>query len=246
MIKIKITFKAGYIGDPSSANKTSTVKVTIDYVQNFEENGVQIIYYDSYSIGDVVEFAGSNWYVIEDSGEAQDYVVLLKETVLTGEQLTNNYSGYGNSIMAYYWSEDCHYGGRYSYTDTVTTGCNNFNNYNQSKVKEFLEGTYINTLGSVNLKQVNGYKIRLITLEELTNTFGYVNNSKTATTPDFIYDKNIWQGQSYFTMSPKPNGSMYAVMLVMGNYLDWYNDLEHNFHSVRPVINLYKSAISNN
>ena len=53
----------------------------IDYVQNFEINGTQILPPDekAYSIGERIKAGGAYWYVIEDSPEEQDYVVLLKE-----------------------------------------------------------------------------------------------------------------------------------------------------------------------
>ena len=48
-------------------------------------------------IGYVIEFAGSNWYVIEDSPASKDYVVLLKENRLSGVELTTDYA-YNGSV----------------------------------------------------------------------------------------------------------------------------------------------------
>ena len=247
----------------AGGTKTFTVKVKLTDATSTEQTGTVTISpkvtrlkgglgsvveetYTAYNIGDVVQFAGSNWYVIEDSGTSQDYVTLLKEIVLTNSELgsyaTMNTSGY----MSYYYDDNCHSSDTYGYTNTVTSGCSGHNDYEGSKVKELFESTYINTLGSFNLKEVNGYKIRLITTDELINNLGWRSGLDTKATtegnnvPIWVYQN--FGGNYYYTMTPNPNLSSHVLRVASGSGLGSDN-VASNYRSVRPVINLYKAAI---
>ncbi len=101
-------------------------------------------------VGDTIEFAGSNWKVIKNSTNDEDYVTLMKETVLTNSELGKYANGVTDTM---YFHENC-------------------NVYATSKVKEMLETSYLPTIGANNLKEVDGYKIRLITTDELTSNLG--------------------------------------------------------------------------
>ena len=260
LVKIKISFKTGYIGDPSNANKTSTVKVIIDYVQNLDGSGATgegetiTNAYTAYSIGDTIEFAGSNWNVIEDSGRGQDYVTLLRVSRLAGTEITSKYvykGNTGNNTMSYYWSSTCHSTDTYgtdAYADTDTSGCGNHNDFAGSKIKAALDEYAANTLGSSNLKEVDGYKIRILNLNDLQNNLGWKSGVETRASasgnsvPSFVLD-----GRDEWTMIPdvinasdlQNNSNVYRIkydnMLRSSQIISTY--------SVRPVINLYKSAI---
>ena len=262
---------------------TYDITVTINYQQDLG----QVPAYEAYSIGDVVEFAGSNWRVIKNSTGNEDYVTLLKERALTINEISDDYSlfykceqndvynsRYGctqvgelvkDAVMPYYWSNTCH-GRHYKYgNDTFTSydysGCEGHNDYEGSKVKEFLEGTYINTLGSSNLKEVYGYKIRLIQMSELQQNLGVstemlnsfydmdVNN-----TPAWVY-QNFGERQydydyqtrlsGYWTMTQNSD-NQHDVFIVESHqkvYYYGYIVLDEIGSGVRPVINLLKSAI---
>ena len=99
----------------------------------------------------------------------------MKKMVLTNAELGTYASSSGSVTMKYHDSS---------------------NVYATSKVKEFLEGTYINTLGEFNLKEIDGYKIRLITVDELINNLGWKTGTDTSVTydgnsvPDWVY-KNM-------------------------------------------------------
>ena len=234
-VKLKVTFKEGYIGQPSAENSSNTIKMTIDYVQNFKDsNGIQILPKDekAYSIGDKITFAGSDWYVIEDSPSSQDYVVLLKESLLTHDELGEYATTSTSNTMAYYWSEECHYSGTYGYTNRITNGCSNHNDYSGSKIKEFLEGIYINALEEDNLKTIDGYKIRLIKKDEydiLKEYSGDIN---------WLYGIN-W----YWTMTNVLNNNQKVHYIHYNGSSDDSYIVCYYGESVRPVINLYKSAI---
>ena len=158
--------------------------------------------------------------------------------------------------MSYYWDDSCH-PDAYGYS-SENYNCNNTNNYETSKVKEFLEGTYINTLGTNNLKEVDGYKIRLLTVDELISNLGLVNpnntvitNNENANVPTWIYldigsnPNNYSHEFAYWTMTPFADNSS-----DVRNVEQMHNREGHIKSSsviypngVRPVINLLKSAI---
>ncbi len=159
-LTVKVDYDSNVTSQPAST--TNNITVTINYQQDLG----QVPAYETYSIGDTIKFGGSNWRVIKNSTGNEDYVTLMKETVLTNAEL-GNYALNGTSdIMEYYWDDNCH-NANHGYSSSNKSNCDNTNSYATSKVKEFLEGTYINTLGSSKLKEINGYKIRLATIDEL-------------------------------------------------------------------------------
>lgn len=93
----------------------------------------------SYNKGDVVKFADANWIVMKDSSIEDDYIVLLKDKVLTHDEI-----------------------GEYATDDTGVMAYGDSAEYSTSNVKKMLENIYINKLGTNNLKEIEGYKIRLL------------------------------------------------------------------------------------
>ena len=251
--KVQVKDDGGYCIELTDVDKLDKSKVKkCDEISNIEI----VPELRTYVIGDTVTFAGSNWYVIKNSTSDEDYVTLLKETVLTHDELGENYAitrdGTEYDRMSYYWSDTCHYKGYYGYTDTITSGCEGHNDYEGSKVKEYLEGTYITTLGADNLKEVDGYKVRLITTEELNANLGWVNLNTTAKTdnenanvPLWVY-QNFGENQNgvygYWTMTPHPDYSS-GVCYVDRVGVVYHLNIDYNNNSVRPVINLLKSSI---
>ena len=274
-ITVSTLYDSKVTTQPTSTN--STVTITL----NYQQDQGQIVGYPEYVLGDIVQFSGSNWIVIDSSDGNKDYVTLMKEKILTTTELGDYSIGrictdydvqddyYGctevgqvkkYNAMAYYWSDQCHADGYVYGIDTYssydTSGCSNHNDYEGSKVKEFLEETYINSLGSNNLKEIDGYKIRLITRDELFNKMGYdANNSsanlgfnfyKTENVPAWVYQNfkpEINYVYRYWTMTPGPDSNNVW-------YINSYGELSGMCiycidNGVRPVINLYKSAIGN-
>ena len=269
-LTIKVEYDSSVTSQPSVTSKDITV--TINYVQDLDEGNATTTY-QTYSIGDTVTFAGSNWYVIKNSSGEEDYVTLMKEKVLTNAELGDygiDYTCNGNDVvsgsygctiedevveldtMSYYWSDTCHYADTYGYTDEDLSGCGGHNDYEGSKVKEMLENQYVPILGSDNLKEVDGHKIRLITTGELNVNLGWVNLNTTAKTdnensnvPTWIYqgfgeENNRVRG--YWTMTPNL-GESSDVMRVHGNgHLGTHIVIMEDY-GTRPVINLLKSSI---
>ena len=273
-LTIKVEYNPEVTSQPTNTAKDITV--TLNYIQDLGTSNEPSITYDTYSIGDVVTFAGSNWYVIKNSSSEEDYVTLMKEKVLTNAELGDYAANYtvtcdypmmtggihgcttiGETItlpygtMSYYWSDTCHYSGSYGYTGDDWSGCEGHNDYEGSKVKEFLEGTYINTLGETNLKEVDGYKVRLITKEELQTNLGYATEMtgsyyeySATNTPSWVY-QNFGENQNnvygYCTMTPRSENS-FGVWRVSGTGNLDYGSV-YSGDGVRPVINLLKSNI---
>ena len=160
-LTIKVDYDSSVTSQPAST--TNDITVTINYQQDLRQ--VQV--YKTYSIGDTVEFAGSNWRTIKNSTAEEDYVTLMKERVLTNAELGNYAYGTGFDTMSYYWDGNCH-PAAYGYSSRDHTGCSGHNDYAGSQVKEMLETRYLPTIGAENLKELDGHKIRLITVDELT------------------------------------------------------------------------------
>ena len=201
--------------------------------------------YKTYVIGDTIEFAGSNWRVIKDSTGNEDYVTLMKERVLTNAEL-GEYAYNGTyDTMSYYWDDSCH-PVAYGYSSS-SYSCDNTNDYATSKVKEMLETRYLPTIGESNLKEVDGYKIRLITVDELTSNLGCTSSS-CSSSPYASWVHQNFGDQSkivyaYWTMTPYPDISS-NVWIVHSVGLVYNSNVYDVDRGVRPVINLLKSNIS--
>ena len=215
-----------------------------------------------YEIGKKIYFANSYWYVVQNATFSQDYVVLMKEKILTKDELTTTYAisddNETRNSMGFYWDLVCHKAVKYGYdqySSTYTNSmllyyCKEHNDYAESKIKYYLERVYIKTIGEDNLEEVNEYKIRLITVDELVNNLGWKSGPRSQyyaagnSIPSWVHsgygnDRGVL---GYWTMSPYEeydNSYIYSVRdsglvgdLVCNSYL-----------GVRPVINLKKSAI---
>ena len=166
--------------------------------------------YPVYKVGDCkeegtyVNYKGSKWCVINDSSRKQDYVTLMKYATLTDlEGLRNGSMEYANrygiihyefrgpfsldgerfysELVRYYSSETCGYLEEMKVNSLVETGCTN--EYNLSSIKKVVDSFGNNNLDLDDLKEINGYKIRLITKEELENNLYYENNMPAESTP---------------------------------------------------------------
>ena len=152
--------------------------------------------------------------------------------------------------MSYYWDENCH-PVAYGYSN-YSNNCYNKNIYATSKVKEMLETRYLPIIGATNLKEVDNYKIRLITLEELQQNLGVstiINQSwydaSTENSLSWVYqnfgdqNKNVY---GYWTMTPVPDYSSYEWYVRSDGHVE-LEGVNYMDNGVRPVINLLKSAI---
>lgn len=195
-----------------------------------EKEKIEVKNNGDYKIGDAIKYNNSYWYVISNH---QDYVTLVKKEPLTKDQLgkyaINNNGEYYNIMY---------------YSDSSCVNNNTCNNYQYSNIKVVLD-SYVVSIAD-DLKEVEGYKIRLMTIDELVN-LGFIDNSNTLyyetskTTPYWVGSN----GDEYWVMNSKINNLNSTFMVV--DYNDESYAYEVNTYSnlgkVRPVINLLKSAI---
>ena len=219
--------------------------------------------YTAYSVGDMFTIHGDGYHVIVDSPINQDYVVALKDEPLTVEEINankigsdginhvNRYSGSGSvgvaydyvgdgSVggVAYYSSENCGYINGSGIYDGCTTS------YDDSDIKHVVDKYASTTFYSNELKTIGDYKARLPEKEELRQ-IGWIHCASTATwcteessTPSWLYN---WE-YGYWTMSGLDNSSEFVWSVDHhGGYLVHYS--VGSEIGIRPVINIYKSAI---
>ena len=117
-----------------------------------------------------------------------------------------------------------------------------------------LETRYLPTIGESNLKEVDGYKIRLITVEELTSNLECVSESYGYYCTSSQYASWVYQNfedgsntvYSYWTMTPHTNpNSAYVWSVISSGEVDFgfVHSSYYGGFGVRPVINLLKSSI---
>ena len=226
----------------------------VDYTYGIDK----IIKYKKYQVGDCeadgtyVNYKNQKWCVVKDSSIYDDYVTLIKEIPLS-EHETSGMTGYGAIRTTesgkygydvyirqhwFYTSLECGFQTPWQPETINETNC--INDYNQSHIKQKVD-LYAQRLDLDNLKEVEGYKIRLITKEELEN-LGIVDGRFTEETIPWVKI-----GPSYWTMTKEEgsNKKVYVVDLYYGVipvtvYGDTY---AYRYAYTRPVINLYKNAI---
>lgn len=188
--------------------------------------------YTSYTKGNELTLSdGSKWMVLADSDENQDYVVLLSN------------QDYSTSI-----TENDDYNGIFSEISNSTT------QFENSKLKMYLDSK-VNEL-PVELKEVNGYKIRLITIEEI---FSFDDKWDYESGYDIYYYKGKNLNENFMgilTMShTKCNEGKCNAFYNLGQTQCYTEECEKNkeiflehwmsgLGGIKPVINVSKDSIS--
>ena len=183
--------------------------------------------YISYKTGEIVRYHGEDYYVIEDSDKNDFALTLLKKEALSYEDTQNYTSDTGASINT---------NGGMQYGTT--------NEYETSYIKKALYNwSSKNTREKDLVEDETGYSVRLLSLDELINNFGYTFDvdatsdryKSSEDTPSWIYE-----GESYWTMSPYDDSSDKV----------WYcnsncspDSVYYNSILVRPVIKIKKESI---
>ena len=213
--------------------------------------------YNTYSIGQEVEYNGIKFYVIKDSSSEDDSVTMLKVEPLTVEEVNTyggvetddnhvnkytafyqntavNQNGYGG--MTYYSSEDC----GHVNDSGITSGCTN--DYSKSDIKYVVDAWARDNLIT------NYLELRLINLEDLVTNLGYeyVENGSSKyyeiseNTPKWIYNANY----SYWTMTQGNDANTEIMYITNTGQVNEANIVfSHIFSGVRPVIKIKKSVI---
>lgn len=207
---------------------------------------------NTYNVGDIVTYKNEEYYIIQDSSSDMEYVTVLKKNPLNQYQIylyTNNNVG----ASPYYISDVCINRNIYG-LDIETLDYNNelgkcISDFKQSYIKGILDNWADDKFNLDELATIDGYKVRLITTEEMFMNLGYdANNIITLgssslkvvpTVPEWMYNIN-----SYWTMSEYQDvgNSVYYIEKNGNAYL---TNILFSFKGVRPVINLKKNAIEN-
>ena len=185
----------------------------------------------SHHVGDTITVSGEQYYVIANSPTADDYVVALKANPLKRKEV-------------------------YCVDPPHGVDCDSFNvlsakfgtgvSYDTSSIKTILESWASNEFTD-ELKTVDGYSTRLIKFDELTSNLGYEyfeqgtssGYRKTESTPSWVYNSSYF----YWTMSQYNDSASYVWLVNNNGRVNNY-DVNASDGAVRPVINVYKSAIT--
>ncbi|MBQ9318829.1 MAG: hypothetical protein IJR82_04295 [Bacilli bacterium] len=244
-----------------NVNERSEIRPVINLNKNVIEikddnnNGNDKIY-DEYRIGDRVQYNGDVYYVISNSDKYSDFLVLLRDKPLDKDDINKN-----SSIE--YLSEN----GEYPFY--LSNGCNSSenmgqcnSNFDNSLVKELLNNWIQNF--SDDLVSIDGYKVRLLNLDELLYIFNYQYSSIYGSDYSlFTFPKGgisfINIGKKYWTMASGYNSNSEIFTIYDNGYMGLSNkDVEDRYQGgwktyescfvfnssmVRPVINLKKDAL---
>ncbi len=198
--------------------------------------------YNEFKIGNKITYKDEDYYVIENSSNSKNYVVLLKDEPLLDDY--NNDSGKVYIENPYFYNESCN--------SNNTSGCTN--NYNQSNIKTIVDNWIVQHNIENDLVSIRGYKARLLTINELIDNLGYIPGLvgsiisfvMTEDTPDFIYNNSY----NYWTMSGYEDSNNVVYIFVNNNLNQYLNngasglfgDAIYDSYMVRPIINLKKYA----
>lgn len=162
--------------------------------------------YESYKIGDKVNYNGIDYYVIKNSGKDTPYITLLKEHPLN----TSEISDYNNSNYETIGLKSFSSNPNLCTSVDNQNGCTN--NYSDTKIKAVVDNWAKNEIGNENLAEVNGYKSRLINEQDLSNLgYGvYDNCDKYSYTLSCNYNEK--NNNSMFSMNYEcTNGKCYYL-----------------------------------
>lgn len=231
--------------------------------------------YDEYKLGDKVSFNGEMYHVIENSDSNSDYVTILKDEALSINDLykygrdendnlfVNKYVAnsddlekvvyeYDNGLggMAYYTSETCSNNlswaiSRFDTSEKETIGCTN--SYQKSDVKRVVDNWSKSFTDS--LKEVNGYKARILSYDDLVNSLGFVSLVGNSS-----YQLSIDTNATWFSNMTAPIwisntlDDSNEVLILFGFYglsgRQIYSEPNDFFAAVRPVVNVLKSKVN--
>ena len=196
-----------------------------------------------YSQGQEVVFCDTSWRVLFDSYSNSNYVTLISSQLVYPESI--------------YFDDDLFYMPIRYFTDVKLK-------YADSAIKLYLEEEVLPLYGDSNLIEINGYKIRLLTLNDLKNVMPlevYTDDNqlvhyRQADSEDYswLINKNEW----FWTMEECADDLPYIVYGESSfdeyNHYSWYaltnSDVieftsvgQRNDDSIKIVINVYKSAL---
>ena len=230
-----------------------------------------ILAYNSYEPGDKIRYKNDYYYVIRASDSDTDYVTVLKEKALTvedinkygrnenGELFVNKFiinfndpekaiyeNRDGSGDIAYYNSDQCRAeyswnGSGLDFFDKITTKCNN--SFDNSDIKKVLDNWANDTIKSKDLAEVDGYKVRLLTGDDLALLgYDYYCPSRCYAKNENVsqWFKDAYYGKFFWTMHSFNDNNSAIGVIESSSHL---NDPEiFQVYPVVPVVNLKKSS----
>lgn len=230
ILSVVIVGLCGFIAYDKLLNKKSDEKVSENQTQN-ETNEKEN--YKEYKTLENIELKdGSKWVVIKNSDSKSDYVTAVSKEVYDDDIQEETFDELSNELFNSEKKVD----------------------YNNSKTKKYVD-SIANKL-NVKLKEVDGYTIRLLKLEdifEIDNKFTY---DKEKDTYDYTGTLKLSDFLSFsLTMSPSKCTEGKCLPFYNVSQAQCYNDdekcnntyyIEHwqsGVGGIRPVINVYKTEI---
>lgn len=250
--KCEVSIDAYKIGDINYDGLINNIDVSVinDYVSsNTNISGTEL------SIADVT---GDGKLTKEDVNKFKFYLAGMSKAEITGLVCPTSYELDDNKCIkeedAVLVSSKLEVGGAVKYNDSTWYVLDNKDDYVTLLKRDYIKLSdnnmfNYNSINSVlnsysssiinDLKEVDGYKIRLITLDELIK-LGFVDKTNTnyyeegSNTPYWIGLKD----SNYWVMNDKP------FMLVNYEGKNYAYETSNNTYAyVRPVVNVYKSAL---
>ena len=242
---------------PTEDVSISNLGITINYQQSgnalVKDNG-EVADYKVYHVGDKITLNNEDYYVIANSGIGQDYVTVALSRSLSGEEIdlyggvgtvdnhVNRYTqlSVGTSLngntfegVAFYSSETC----GYVNDNLVRTNC--ISSYDESDIKYIVDNWTSSKFNNNELKTINNYSSRIMSVAEVrqfcTNgnfdCTGWISNGAYY---EWLLDSTTYKGQFATLYHTRISSDLSYVIKT-------YEPL-----SVRPVINVYKSALETN
>lgn len=182
--------------------------------------------YESYIVGDEVEYNGHSFHVIENSDDDNDTILLLLKDYVSYEELMELDIENKDQIKSY---------GGFSY------GSPN-GSYEDSYIKTVVDAWK----SKISIKPNHIKEARLIKYEDLINNLGY--EEKLNCTAECYYDGSLDNVPDWFKNN---ESSFYTMSNVYDSNGIWMISLDGSFRKspgyscpLKPVIRLYKSALT--
>lgn len=210
--------------------------------------------WSKYEIGQEVEYNGIKFYVIKDSDSSEETVTMIKDDALKSSEMIDYLSSteiidktvdgdfkvlnFSSEYLkvSYYMESNCKTGGN-------NIGCSI--DYSVSDIKQVIDVWANNYINMNDLtKDSTGYKVRLITYDELTNDLGIQINVVDPTNIQTVKTKDIsnwfFKDYSFWTMSQLQD---FNNELWIADSQKIYVGVVYDLKCVRPVITIYKTAL---
>lgn len=208
-------------------------------------DGDKISYKEYKKFDEITLSNGTKWVVIKDSNKDQDYVVLLsKESFEFGEtnsSSSDNYFVKTTNDELYQLDKELY---------------NTYETYDNCILKKILEERAIKNI-PVNLKEVDGYKIRLITVDEILSLDNNWSYNKEGDLYSYTGNNLVDYLDSILTMTRpqqpivSKRASLYSIYTTTNYETGTSETAIYPFApfamrntSTKPVINVYKNELN--